>query len=226
MKKIIIAIDGPAGSGKTSSAKIVAEKLSYIYVDTGAMYRAVTLSVLRNNVLIEEPEVLNLMQTIKIELEASSKGQLTLLNGEDVSLDIRLPEVTKLVSPVSAMGCVRDLMVAQQRELGKRGGVVMDGRDIGTVVFPQAELKIFLVASIDTRVLRRSKELAAKGIDFDFVELKQQILDRDQYDSSRSHSPLKKALDSIEIDTSLLSLQEQTAVILDLAEKAITSQSF
>ncbi len=223
MKKIIIAIDGPAGSGKTSSAKIVAEKLSYIYIDTGAMYRAVTLAAIRNGSDLSEESVRQLTDEAKIELRPSPSGQLTMLNGEDVSDDIRLPEVTKLVSPVSAMQYVREKLVAQQRELGKSGGVVMDGRDIGTVVFPQAELKIFLIASIEARAKRRAIELAAKGIVFELDEIKKQIIDRDNYDSSRDISPLKQADDAILIDTSEMTLAEQTNKIIDLAQKIINS---
>lgn len=221
MKKIIIAIDGPAGSGKTSSAKIVAERLNYIYIDTGAMYRAVTLEVIRKGGNLDEAYVCKLTEQLKIELRPSPKGQLTLLNGEDVSDDIRLPEVTKLVSPVSAMQCVREKLVAQQRELGKQGGVVMDGRDIGTVVFPNAELKIFLIASIEARARRRSLELEAKGMVFDIDELKKQITDRDNYDSSRDISPLRQAEDAILIDTSEMTLEEQTERMIELANAII-----
>lgn len=221
MRGIIIALDGPAGSGKTSSAKIVAEELGYVYIDTGAMYRAVTLAWLRSGRELDEEYINEMMDTIEIDLKQSPHGQLTLLNNEDVSQDIRLPEVTKFVSPVSAMKEVREKMVAQQRELGKRGGVVMDGRDIGTTVFPDADLKIFLVASIDARASRRMKELHAKGEKFSVEDIKKQIETRDNYDSSRKISPLKKADDAITLDTSDLTIEQQTGEILRLARKII-----
>ncbi len=224
-KKIIIALDGPAGSGKTTSARLVAEKLGYIYIDTGAMYRAVTLACLRSGIEINDSEVEKLMESISINLRPSESGQITELNGEDVSLDIRRPEVTKWVSPVSAMGCVRDKMVAQQREIGKNGGVVMDGRDIGTVVFPQAELKFYLIASIESRSLRRAKELKEKGIEQAFEEIRDQIANRDIYDSSRAISPLRKADDAIELDTSNISIDEQVNIILKKAEEIISKNS-
>ena len=223
MKKIIIAIDGPAGSGKTSSAKIVAESLGYTYIDTGAMYRAVSLAVIEKNIPVDEESVCPLLDQIHIELKPSEGGQITLLNGRDVSLDIRKPEVTTMVSPVSAMGCVRERMVAMQREMGANGGVVMDGRDIGTVVFPQAQLKLYLVASIDSRANRRIKEMTEKGIEFNPEEIKNQILYRDNYDSTRAISPLCKANDAIEIDTSDMTIPEQTERMLALAKNIINS---
>ncbi len=221
MKKIIIAIDGPAGSGKTTTAKIVAERLGYIYIDTGAMYRAVTLECLRRGIALTDEEICKVMNGLTIELEPSDNGQKTILNGEDVSEAIRLPEVTAKVSPVSAVGCVREALVAMQREYGKRGGVVMDGRDIGSHVFPQAELKVFLVASIEARAKRRTAELASKGIEADWQETMAQIGERDRYDSSRQISPLLKASDAIEIDTSNITIEQQSQMIVEMAEKLI-----
>lgn len=221
MKKIIIAIDGPAGSGKTTTAKIVAERLGYIYIDTGAMYRAVTLECLRRGIALTDEEICKVMNGLTIELEPSDNGQKTILNGEDVSEAIRLPEVTAKVSPVSAVGCVREALVAMQREYGKRGGVVMDGRDIGSHVFPQAELKVFLVASIEARAKRRTAELASKGIEADWQETMAQIAERDRYDSSRQISPLVKASDAIEIDTSNITIEQQSQMIVEMAEKLI-----
>jgi CMP/dCMP kinase len=221
MKNIIIAIDGPAGSGKSTTAKIVAEKLGYIYIDTGAMYRAVTLACIERNTEITDNEVNKVVDDIKIELKQSNIGQRTYLNGRDVSDDIRRPDVTKLVSPVSAMAYVREKMVEQQREMGHKGGVVMDGRDIGTVVFPQAELKIFLIASIEARANRRLKELQHKGFDNSVEEIMSQIVARDNYDSSREISPLRKADDAIEIDTSNITIKQQTAKILYLVNDLI-----
>lgn len=221
MKKIIIALDGPAGSGKTTTAKIVADKLGYLYIDTGAMYRAVTLAWLRQDKEYSDAGVIAMLDSLQIELRQSEVGQRTILNGEDVSEDIRLPEVTKLVSPVSAIAEVRDKLVAMQREIGNAGGVVMDGRDIGTAVFPNAELKVFLVASIETRANRRTKELLAKGMEVNEELIKKEIADRDHYDSNREHSPLRKAEDAIEIDTSDMTLQEQADTIIKLADTII-----
>jgi cytidylate kinase len=217
MKKIIIAIDGPAGSGKTTTAKIVADKLGYVYIDTGAMYRAVALECIRHKTGLVEEEICKIVNKISIELQPSSDGQRTILNGEDVSKEIRSPEVTEQSSPVSAFGCVRKAMVDLQLKLGCNGGVVMDGRDIGSHVFPQAELKIFLVASIDARAKRRTAELSAKGIEFDWQEVRDQIAVRDRNDSTRDISPLMKAKDAIEIDTSDITIDQQAKMILDLA---------
>jgi CMP/dCMP kinase len=221
MKKIIVAIDGPAGSGKTTSARIVAEKLNYIYVDTGAMYRAVTLAWLRNNLPLDEEPVCKMLEGLTVVLEQSPSGQRTLLNAEDVSEEIRHPDVTKFVSPISAISCVRVKMTVLQREMGKNGGVVMDGRDIGAFVFPFADLKIFLTASIEARAKRRMLELEQKGLLFDIEEIRKQISDRDTYDSTREISPLKKAVDAIEIDTSEISIEQQTDIIYKMAIEAI-----
>ena len=221
MNKIKIAIDGPAGSGKTTTAKIVAEKLGYIYIDTGAMYRAVTLAWLRSGKELNEDNLCKLINEITVDIKNSANGQRTFLNSLDVSEDIRLPEVTKNVSPVSAVACVREKLVAMQRALGKDGAVVLDGRDIGTVVFPDAELKIFLIADENARAERRTKELKEKGIELSVDEIKKQIIERDNYDSSRANSPLKKADDAIEIDTSNLTIQQQCDLIIDFAQKLI-----
>ncbi len=221
MKKIKIAIDGPAGSGKTTTAKIVAEKLGYIYIDTGAMYRAVTLAWIRSGAELSDENLCKLINEISIDIKNTTSGQRTFLNGEDVSDDIRLPEVTKNVSPVSAVGCVREKLVAMQREFGKHGAVVLDGRDIGTVVFKDAELKIFLIADENARALRRTKELKEKGIELTVEEIKKQIIDRDNYDSSRANSPLRRADDAIEIDTSNITIKQQCDLIIDFAQKLI-----
>lgn len=218
---IIIAIDGPAASGKSTSAKLVAKKLGYLYIDTGAMYRAVTLEWLRTNTELNETNVCNILKNIKITLKQSDLGQITLLNGEDVSEDIRSPEVTASVSQISAFSCVRGKLVSQQQMLGQNGAVVMDGRDIGTAVFPNAHLKVFLIASIEARAMRRKLEYEIKGINIDLKEIKQQIVERDIFDSSREISPLKKAEDAIEIDTSYLTISEQTNLIVDLAIERI-----
>ncbi len=221
MKKITIAIDGPAGSGKTTTAKIIAEHFNYLYIDTGAMYRAVTLAWLRTKTDFNENYICDLINIIHIDMENTPSGQKTYLNDKDVSEDIRLPEVTKNVSPVSAIACVREKLVAMQRELGKNGASVLDGRDIGTVVFPDAELKIYLIASTKARAERRAMELREKGIEFSNSEIEKQIIDRDKYDSSRDISPLTKADDAVEIDTSNLTIEEQSRLIIQLAEQII-----
>ena len=221
MKKITIAIDGPAGSGKSTTARHVAHELGYVYIDTGAMYRAVTLAWIREKSGLTEFNLCRLMDGIIITLKQTESGQKTYLNDEDVSDEIRTPIVTQYVSPVSAIACVREKMVSQQRELGKDGGVVMDGRDIGTVVFPNAELKIYLIASIEARAKRRRLEMSLKGIDIPLDELISQITERDYYDSSRSISPLMMAKDAIEIDTSELTIEGQTQKVIEHAKSII-----
>jgi cytidylate kinase len=221
MKKIIIAIDGPAGSGKSTSAKIVAEKLGYIYIDTGAMYRAITLAWIKSGTDLNAENFKKVTDDSIITLKQSKLGQRTILNEVDVSDEIRSNDVTKFVSPVSADGYVREKLVEQQRLMGVNGGVVMDGRDIGTVVFPQSELKIYLVASIEARTERRLQEMVAKKMNVNFEELKKMISYRDKYDSNREISPLKMADDAIQIDTSNLTIIEQTNMIIELAENII-----
>lgn len=223
-RKIVIAIDGPAGSGKSTTAKLLAQRLGYNYIDTGAMYRAVTLYWLRKKLLLEESAICNLLPEISISFINSDGKLRILLNQEDVSEEIRLPEVTKYVSPISTYKCVRDFLVSQQRKIGEQGGVVMDGRDIGTVVFPNAELKIFLVASVEERVRRRLLELKQKGIDLDEHEVHKQIVDRDKIDSTREHSPLQKANDAVVIDTTNLTIGNQIEIIYKLALEIINKQ--
>lgn len=223
MKKIIIALDGPAGSGKTTTAREVAKRLNYIYIDTGAMYRAATLAFIRTGQAIDGFDFDKLMKNIKIELQPSEQGQRTLLNGEDVSKEIRTAEVTKLASPVAAVGIVREKLVDQQREYGKIGGVVMDGRDIGTVVFPNAELKLYMNASIEARAERRAKELIESGEQVTKEEIAKRIAERDEYDSNREISPLRKADDALELDTSYLTIEEQTNKVIELANEIINS---
>lgn len=221
-KKIIIAIDGPAGSGKSTTAKLTAERLEYLYIDTGAMYRAVTYAWLKEKKEMNEKVLCELVNKVSIELKPSKNGQKTYLDGDDVTDVIRSPEVTRNVSPVSAVGCVREAMVKQQRSMGKNGGVVMDGRDIGTVVFQNAELKVFLKASIQERAKRRAKELIEKGLDVSIEQIKNEIKERDNYDSTREISPLCIADDAVEIDNSNLTIDEQTTIVEMLARKRIS----
>jgi len=221
MKNIIIAIDGPAGSGKTSSAKLIAEILGYKYIDSGAMYRAVSFAWLKSGLPIEEKFANEILDNIKLDLEPSDNGQKTILNGLDISDEIRSAEVTIAVSPISAMGTVRQRMIAMQREMGKNGGIVMDGRDIGTVVFPQAELKIFFTATVEERTTRRVNELKAKNVDCSFEEIKNQIIARDNYDTNRALSPMIPANDAIILDTTGMNLETQVETVIKIIKEMI-----
>lgn len=218
---IIIAIDGPAGSGKSTTARMVAKYFKYLYIDTGAMYRAVALAWLRSGYEFEASAINELMDTLKIELKQGENGQIVILNSEDVTSEIRKPEVTKYSSPISAFEYVREKLVAQQREMGSEGGIVMDGRDIGTVVFPNAELKIFLVASLEARAERRKKELAQKGISESLESIIEGIRIRDLNDSSREISPLRMAEDAVKLDTTILTIEEQCEFVTRKALKII-----
>ncbi|WEG74264.1 (d)CMP kinase [Vagococcus intermedius] len=209
MKKISIAIDGPASAGKSTVAKILAKQLNYIYLDTGAMYRAITLATLKNKIdPADESQVKTVVQASKIHFEQSDHGQLVFLNNQDVTEEIRLPEVTNLVSQIAAQEFVRQELVRQQQSFGAEGGIVMDGRDIGTAVLPNAEVKIFLVASVVERAERRYQENISKGIMTDFETLKKEIEERDYKDSTRVVSPLVQASDAVKIDTTGLTIEE------------------
>ncbi|MBS4199520.1 (d)CMP kinase [Bacillus sp. FJAT-49732] len=225
MKKISIAIDGPAAAGKSTVAKMIAEKLSYIYVDTGAMYRSLTYKAIVEEVDInDEMEMERLLLHTIIELKPSINGQLIFLDGKDVTNQIRGEEVTNKVSKVAAIKAVREEMVIRQQKFGIDGGVVMDGRDIGTKVMPNAELKIFLLASVDIRAERRHRENLQKGFPSNLDTLKEEIMLRDKQDSEREISPLRKAEDAIEIDTSSLSIKEVAEKILDMALERIEAK--
>ncbi|AUJ26391.1 (d)CMP kinase [Virgibacillus dokdonensis] len=220
MKRLItIAIDGPAAAGKSTVAKIVAEKLSCIYIDTGAMYRALTWKALKNSVNVNNEEALiELLESTDIMLKQNSRGQLVFVDEEDVTYDIRSNEVTNNVSYVAKHPKIREEMVRRQQMLAKHRGVVMDGRDIGTHVLPNADIKIFLIASVEERAKRRYEENIKKGIHADLNELKKEIEQRDEIDSKREASPLIKAKDAIEIDTTSLSIQEVAERILLIAK--------
>lgn len=219
-KKLSIAIDGPAAAGKSTVAKIVATKKSYIYIDTGAMYRAITLAALNQGVDLEDEQALDaLLKNTVIELVSTDEGQKVHLDTIDVTEDIRTDRVSNQVSVVAKHRAVREEMVRRQQELGNRGGVVMDGRDIGTHVLPDAEVKIFLLASVEERAKRRFEENQKKGYDVNYDQLIEEIARRDKLDSEREVSPLKKADDAIEIDTTSLSIQEVAGKILDAAER-------
>jgi len=218
--KIIIAIDGHSSCGKSTVAKAIAQKLNYIFIDSGAMYRAVTLYCLRhnliNNGIVNIPELKANLDKIKVTFKFNEKTNHNdiWLNGENVEQEIRLLAVSQNVSPVAAVAEVRHLLVALQQEMGKSKGIVMDGRDIGTVVFPSAELKIFMTAQPDVRAQRRFDELTAKGEKVSYDQIKANIIERDRYDETRDESPLRKADDAIILDNSFLTREEQFSWIL------------
>lgn len=219
-KKLSVAIDGPAAAGKSTVAKITAEKFNYIYVDTGAMYRSLTYKALRQGVNVsDELGLKQLLENTAIELQPSEIGQLVYVDGENVTSEIRNNEVTSTVSEVSKHRLVREEMVRRQQELGQSGGVVMDGRDIGTHVLPDAEVKVFLIASVDERAHRRYQENMQKGFSADIEKLKEEIALRDKLDSEREVSPLKKAADAIEIDTTSLTIEQVAEKIIVLIEE-------
>lgn len=215
-KSFIIAIDGPASSGKSTSAMLVAQKLGYLYIDTGAMYRAITLLAIENKVLNNSDEVIALANASKIDLVYTAGTTKVFLNERDVTEDIRSKEVNKFVSPISKISGVREALVKKQRILAQNNsGIVMEGRDIGSVVFPDADLKIFLTASIEQRTVRRVKEYDSKGIKVSIEEIKSNLESRDKIDSSRENSPLIKAPDAFEVDTSKVTIEQQVEIILE-----------
>ncbi|MBR5935736.1 MAG: (d)CMP kinase [Bacteroidaceae bacterium] len=224
MKKIIIAMDGHSSCGKSTMAKTLAKKIGYTYIDTGAMYRAVTLYAMRRGFIgkdgIDEESLRKELPQIKISFGHENGMQYTMLNGENVEREIRGMEVSGNVSPISAIGFVREAMVALQREMGKQGAVIMDGRDIGTTVFPNAELKIFVTASDEIRARRRFDELSMKGENPVYEEVLKNVRERDYIDSHRAVSPLRKADDAIVLDNSNLTFQEQDEWLMEHYLKA------
>lgn len=221
-KKISIAIDGPAAAGKSTVAKLVAETLSYIYIDTGAMYRALTYKALSQEINFEyESELHKLLSETEIELVAENKRQIVYLDGSDVTDEIRSAQVTNSVSIVSRHPSVREEMVKRQQLLASGGGVVMDGRDIGTHVLPDAELKVFLIASVEERANRRHEENLQKGYQSNLKQLHTEIEQRDKLDSEREVAPLKQAEDAILIDTTSLAINQVAERILELARERI-----
>lgn len=213
-KKLIIAIDGPAGSGKSTTARAVARHLGYVYIDTGAMYRAVTFLAIRENVLGDHNAVADMLKSGKITLRPGDTENLIFWNDEELTEHLRSYEVNSHVSEISSIPEVRDELTIQQREIGKGGGVVMEGRDIGTVVFPQADLKFFLTADIEKRAVRRHKEVTTKTEDISVERIKENLANRDQKDSSRKVNPLQRADGAIVIDTSHISFEEQVETII------------
>lgn len=219
-KNIQIAIDGPAGAGKSTIAKIVAEKLGYTYIDTGAMYRAVTYKAIRTGIQLENAEALEkMLRETDIRLQPSNEGQLVFVDGENVSSPIRSNEVTANVSQVAAHANIRAILVAMQQELAAQGAVVMDGRDIATHVLPEAELKIFMSASVEERARRRQTDNEKRGIPSTFESLVEEIALRDKKDSEREASPLIQAEDALFLDTTELSIGEAAEAILQLAKE-------
>lgn len=227
MKKINIAIDGYSACGKSSTAKEVARRLKYTYIDTGAMYRAVTYFFQKNQINWQDAEAVEkALQEIEISFHKIRDDQPahTFLNGADVEMEIRQPKVASLVSEVSTISAVRKKLVEQQQKMAREKGVVMDGRDIGSVVIPDAELKFFMTADLDIRTLRRQKELKEKtGRSFPLEELRSNLIHRDKIDSSREDSPLTQVPDAIVIDTTYLTLSQQIDQILQLAEAKINT---
>ncbi|MBU0508876.1 (d)CMP kinase [bacterium] len=222
---LVIAIDGPASSGKSSTAKLVAQRLGYMHVDTGAMYRAVALKMLRCGIeLTDAGKVAALLRATTVSQKEDRSQTRILLDDEDVTDEIRSPEVSLWVGPVSEDPSVREHLVGWQRELGKSGGIVLDGRDIGTVVFPDADVKIFLVADVKTRAKRRRKEMLGRGIEQSLDEVESAIRTRDDRDSTRAHSPLRKAQDAIELDTTHLTIGDQVEHVVEMARKVMAAR--
>ncbi len=224
MKKIIIAMDGHSSCGKSTMAKTLAKKIGYTYIDTGAMYRAVTLYAMRRGFIgkngIDEESLRKELPLIKISFGHENGEQYTILNGENVERQIRGMEVSGNVSPISAIGFVREAMVELQREMGKKGAVIMDGRDIGTTVFPNAELKIFVTATDEIRARRRYDELVLKGDNPVYEDVLKNVRERDYIDSHRAVSPLRQADDAIVLDNSGMSYQEQDEWLMEQYLKA------
>lgn len=226
MKKIVIAIDGFSSCGKSTMAKDLAREVGYIYVDTGAMYRAVTLFAMRNDVFdaegnIDETRLKALLPDVKLTFQLNNETKLpeVCLNGENVERYIRTLEVSQHVSPIAALPFVREKLVEQQQAMGNEKGIVMDGRDIGTVVFPNAELKIFVTASAEIRAQRRFKELETKGMPADFDEILQNVEQRDYIDTHRETSPLRQADDALVLDNSHLTIADQKAWLMEKFNK-------
>lgn len=228
-RKIIIALDGCSSTGKSTMAKALARNLGYDYIDSGAMYRAVTLYALQKGYIVNGKIDIDClkqdMPNIRINFSRDEDGHpKTLLNGRNVELAIRTPEVNEVVSPISALDFVREALTLQQKNFGVRRGIVMDGRDIGTTVFPDAELKVFVTCLPEVRAERRYKELKRKGIDITFEAVLANLLERDRIDSSRTVSPLAKADDAVVFDNSDLSMEQQDAHLLALALDKIHKQ--
>jgi cytidylate kinase len=220
-KRLIVAIDGPAGSGKSTSAKLVAQKLGYLYIDTGAMYRTVTYLAIKNNILNDPKAIIDITKSSNIDLKFIDGITYVSVNQIDITDQIRLPEVNLNVSNISTIKEVREILVEKQRKLAlENRGVVLEGRDIGTVVFPDANVKIFLIASIEERARRRTKEYSENNVFITQEEVKANLELRDKIDSTREISPLIKAPDALEVDTSKVTIEQQVDIILSYIKLA------
>jgi len=214
-KREIITIDGPAASGKSTTARLVAKKLGWLYLDTGAMYRAITVKVIDEGIPLEDTELIGrTAEKTELELTPSDSGTRVFIDRREITERIRTPEIDRAVGPVCEVDLVRKVLVEQQRKIGAEGRVVAEGRDMGTVVFPEARYKFYMVASIESRARRRQKDLQKQNINISLPELIKEIETRDKRDSSRNNSPLKKADDAVLIDTSNLSIEQQVDMIL------------
>ncbi|UCD05824.1 MAG: (d)CMP kinase [candidate division WOR-3 bacterium] len=227
MARFVVAIDGGAGSGKSTTAKGVAKRLDFFYIDTGAMYRAFTLKYLRSSGSgsrkVDIDLIRRLLRDTTVDLRKEDNEMKVYLDNEDVSLAIRTPEVSDFVSQVSAISEVRDWMVKRQREVAEGKNVVCEGRDIGTVVFPDAQVKIFMVAEVEVRAARRLRELGEKHMNADENEVMENIRFRDKYDSEREHSPLRRANDAIVVDTTNLTIEEEIEQVKAIVEKRLAA---
>ena len=227
MKKLIIAIDGPVGSGKSTLARRVAELLGYVYVDTGAMYRALAFKALRNDLALDghDEELVALARATRIDLRAEDGTQRVLLDQDDVTTAIRTPEVSQAASKIAVNPGVRQVLVAEQRRAGEQGGVVMEGRDIGSVVFPDAQLKIFLTASPETRAERRWREHQLKGDEINLQRTLEEIRERDRRDLQRSTSPLVRAADAVVVDSTAMEPEEVARLVVLLAKEKASANT-
>lgn len=228
--KITIAIDGYSSSGKSTMAKHLASEIGYRYIDSGAMYRAVTLFAMRHNMIdsngaIDTEALIKALPAIRIDFRPTDGGQKTLLNDEDVEKEIRSLAVSSHVSEIAAIPSVRHALVAMQQAFGREGGIVMDGRDIGTTVFPNAELKIFVNASAETRAQRRLAEMLEKGANVSFEEVLANVVHRDHIDETREESPLRKADDALLLDNSTMSPEEQNSLLMEMFRNALNRQA-
>ncbi len=224
-EKIIVAIDGPAASGKSTAAKLLAEQLGYLYLDTGAMYRAITYYILENKAFDNTERIIELTKNITLDMNYSEGVTHVFVNGKEVTDFIRLPEISEKVSEISKIPEVRKEMVKLQRSLAEKGSLVAEGRDITTVVFPEADVKVFMTATLEERAKRRYLEHRAKGDKVTLEEVKQNLIKRDKIDSTRKVSPLKKADDAFELDTTNLTIDEEIEKILNLVNLAKQSDS-
>lgn len=223
-RRFIVAIDGPAGSGKSTSAKLVAQRLNFLYIDTGAMYRTITFLAIKNNILNDHEEITMLANSCEMKMEFIEGNTKIQVDGVDLTDEIRSPEVNSHVSDISKIAGVREALVKKQRVMAaENDGVVMEGRDIGTVVFPDADVKIYLTATIDERSHRRAKEFAEQGKSIPVEEVRDNLVQRDKIDSTRAVSPLSKAQDAIEVDTSNTTIEEQVEIILRHVNKKASS---